>query len=612
MAGQDFHILGLNAYDHDVSACLLLNGEIVVAITKERLTRVKHDAGFYQEVLDYCLDVGGIDLDRVDLIVSNSYLLPIPEIERRLSNTYDPYHMTVREREQARMSPLFLSDDPRIVTCSHHLAHAYSAFAVCPFDEGAVMVVDGIGSYKADALEDIPGGDEAHAAARESESYYRFSGETLECIKKVWMGPTRGLVNDDFVALPGLGALYSRAASYIFGDWNKCGEVMGLAPYGRSEGPRLAEVRSGDLKVHEWPCDLQHPFTAQGDAKWEKSPFRKEWEDLAWRVQDDMERALIARANWLHEQTKTPNLAIAGGVGLNCVANGKIVAETPFRNVFIQPAAGDDGVAIGCAYYGHLALRKKKRHFVMSHAYWGRLYAEADVSDAASGFLVRTTTHRRKTSHAASDAAKLLAAGKTLGWFQGASEFGPRALGNRSILADPRDPAMKDRLNARVKHRQAFRPFAPAVIAERVDEFFEGGHASPFMLLALPVKPEMRAKIPAIVHTDGTARVQTVTRESNPFFHALLEAFGDLTGIPMLLNTSFNIRGEPIVETPKHALQCFLFTHLDVLVIHDWIFEKRAIHRAIFPLVKFGVNLGRNLKSDRLMERAAHRVLGDY
>jgi len=576
MPSGESWILGINAYDHDVSACLLRDGAVVVAIAKERITRAKHDSGFYQEVVDYCLDVAGIGLERVDLVVRNCYIQPVGEMEHRLAYWDFRHHMTPRERAQAESSPLHLAPPPRVIDVSHHLAHAYSAFAVSPFERGAVMVVDGVGSYRADVTEEVPPGDEAPPLAREAESYYRFEGGRLETVRKVWMGPAKGFMSDEFYVMPGLGALYSRVSTYVFGDWNKCGEVMGLAPYGRPDAwpPLLRLEDSGRLEVPDWDERFAHPWLRLGPRAWERSPHREHWADVARRVQEDTERVLIERARWLHAETGEKNLCLAGGVALNCVANGRLVAETPFERVWIQPAAGDDGIALGCAYYGHLARRQGPRTFVMGDAYLGREHDRFDVDEALRPLGVRVLTRRRRVADPVEHAARLLAEGRVIGWFQGRSEFGPRALGNRSILADPRDPAMKDRVNARVKHRQAFRPFAPAVPAERAAEFFEGKCESPFMLLAFRVRPEARARIPAVVHVDGTARVQTVRREHNPRFHALLEAFGRLTGVPLLLNTSFNIRGEPIVEHPIDAVECFLATDLDALVLHDHVVTR--------------------------------------
>ncbi len=609
-AGRELFVLGINAYDHDVSACLLRDGEVVVAIAKERLTRVKHDSGFYQEVVDYCLDAAGIPLERVDLVVRNSYVLPVPEIERRLLHEVRDLYMTLPERIQALRHPLFNARSDRVATVSHHLAHAYSAFAASPFREGAVMVVDGVGSYRSDVTEPVPADCEAHPLAREAESWYAFRDAEVRPIRKVWLEPVRGFLNDEFYNMAGLGALYSRVSAYVFGHWDKCGEVMGLAPYGRPGRDPLLRLEGDRLEVPEWTAGMAHPFLGLTDGEWEGSRARPEWEDLARRVQEDAEGVLLERARRLHEATGAENLCIAGGVGLNCVANGRIVAESPFKRVFIQPAAGDDGIALGCAYYGHLALRGGRRGPALRNAGLGRTYADAEVARAVRTGLVRLSASRRTRADAPARAAGLLAAGKVVGWVQGGSEFGPRALGRRSILADPRDPGMKDHVNARVKHRQSFRPFAPAVPAERAREFFEGEEESPFMLLARKVRPGARDRIPAVVHVDGTARVQTVRREDDPLFHALLTAFDALTGVPVVLNTSFNLRGEPIVETPADAVECFLRSRLDALVVHDQVLEKRFTHALLFPLVRALARARGSLRSEALRERLARGLTG--
>jgi carbamoyltransferase len=276
---------------------------------------------------------------------------------------------------------------------------------------------------------------------------------------------------------------------------------------------------------------------------------------------------------------------MAGGVALNCVANGRVAREAGFENVWIQPAAGDDGIAIGCAYYGWLEILKRRRDFVMEHSYVGKPYSDQEAARELQKFLVRIQVDAVKSENVCRDTAKLLADQKVIGWFQDRSEFGPRALGNRSLIADPRKPEMKDILNSRVKHRQAFRPFAPIVLAERMKEVFEGDEDSPFMLIAKPVRPEWRDKIPAIVHVDGTARVQTVREQTNPMLYRLLKEFEALTGVPVLINTSFNIKGEPIVETPQDAVNCFLNTGVDHLVMHDTIVSKNAMHKVVAPVV---------------------------
>lgn len=586
MAKQHTYILGINAYDHDVSACLLRDGEIAFAIAKERISRDKHDTGFYQEVIDYCLQAEGIALQDVDLIVRNCYVLPVEDMEERLTYEDIPEFMDTKEREQASKSPLYRAKSDKMVTVSHHLAHAYSAFAACPFEEGVVMIVDGVGNYACDVREPGQLTENVNPLARESESYYRFKGAQLETLKKVWLEPARGFLSDEFFFMGGLGALYSRVSSYIFSDWNKCGEVMGLAPYGRPDrlGP-LLHLQDGCLVVPEWTSALDKLWLPDVDKEWEESANKAHWEDMAWRVQHDTETVLLERARWLRETTGAKNLVVAGGVGLNCVANGRIVREAGFDNVWIQPAAGDDGIAIGCAYYGHLAIRKQPRSFVMRHAHLGKAYGQDDLDAALRAPLARIETKSSLSEDVCAEAARLLAEGNVLGWFQGRSEFGPRALGNRSILADPRSVAMKDKLNKRVKHRQAFRPFAPIVLAERAFEIFEGDEESPFMLVAMRVRPAWQASIPAVVHVDGTARVQTVRRDTNERLYRLLLEFEALTGVPVLVNTSFNVKGEPIVETPRDAVDCFLSTGIDQLVVNDTLITKNALHTVISPIV---------------------------
>jgi carbamoyltransferase len=587
MPKKHTYVLGLNTYDHDVSACLLRDGEIAFAIAKERITREKHATGFYKEVIDYCLNAEGITLEDVDLVVRNCYIMPVEEMEKRLVYQDMPGFLSEPERPITAKDPLFRGRSNKVVTISHHLAHAYSAFAACPFEEGAIMIVDGVGSYRSDISEKDPLSETVDPLARESESYYKFKGSELSLLKKVWLHPSRGFLSDEFYNMPGLGALYSRASSYIFGDWNKCGELMGLAPYGRPNQIKpLMEIKNGELHVPDWSDDFDQPWLMDSGKKWETSPSMRHWEDLAWRVQDDTEKVLMARAKWLRETTGAKNLCLAGGVALNCVANGKLAREAGFENVWIQPAAGDDGIAIGCAYYGHLALQKKPRSSVINHAYFGKAYTDDEVREFTEKLPVRIATSVTHSNDICADTAKALSEGNVIGWFQGRSEFGPRALGNRSILADPRTPEMKDILNSRVKHRQPFRPFAPIVLAERASEIFEGDHDSPYMLLAKNVYPKWREKIPAIVHVDGTARVQTIKPETNERLYRLLKEFEKITGVPVLINTSFNVKGEPIVETPQHAVECFLTTGIDYLAIHDLLISKNPFHKVLSPIFK--------------------------
>jgi len=586
------HVLGLNKYDHDVSAVLLRDGVPVAAICKERLTREKNAGGAPDVAVGYCLKAAGIRLADVDVIVQNSYALNIEELEQDLLSRVHALHMPPDERALVLASPLFRNADA--VTISHHLAHAYSAFAPSPFEEGAVMVIDGVGSHRRDVTENIPAADTGHAADRESESYYVFRGTEIECVGKEWLRATPGTLSEDFTKLAGLGAVYSRVSEYVFGNWNKCGEVMGLAAYGkaRDDLPPLVGVHPAGRQdgrtwaVPMWPEWLHNPWVppqegdltpAQEQAAWEASPHQQEWRDLCRRVQTDLEEALLERARRLHAETGMKRLVIAGGVALNCVANARIADETPFDEVWVQPAAGDSGVSLGCALYGELAVAGRPRRYVMGTDGLGVRYSAADVDAALATRFISKCVRSRRVDDVARETAKILAAGKVVGWFQGGAELGPRSLGQRSIVCDPRDAEAKRRLNATVKHRQEFRPFAPAVPEEVADEWFEPGPASSHMLFVRTIRKDRLAQLPAVAHVDGTARLQTVVREQRPEFHALLEAFGRETGVPVLVNTSFNIKGEPIVETPLDAILCFLGTDIDVLVLEDRIVEKRAL-----------------------------------
>ena len=351
-------------------------------------------------MIDYCLEAEGITLDDVDLIVRNCYILPVPEMEERLVYQDMPGFLPEFERADAAKHPLYLSHQDKVVTISHHLAHAYSAFAVSPFEDGVVMIVDGVGSYRSDVMEAFPASDTATPLARESESYYKFSGTSLECLKKVWMEPDRGFLSDEFYNMPGLGALYSRASTYIFGDWNKCGELMGLAPYGRRDQVKhLLELSpTASSTCRTGPRSSSSPTSSTAPATGKRSPSMRHWEDLAWRVQDDTENVLLARARWLRETTGAKNLCIAGGVALNCVANGRVAREAGFDNVWIQPAAGDDGIAIGCAYYGWLEVLKQRRalrdgSFLCRQA----LYRAGRRDGDAAEFLVRIQTEAKRS-----------------------------------------------------------------------------------------------------------------------------------------------------------------------------------------------------------------------
>jgi carbamoyltransferase len=611
------YVLGINKYDHDVSAVLLRDGLPVAGIPKERITREKNAAGAPDVAIGYCLKAAGIRLDDVDLVVQNCYALSVPEMERDLLSRVHDLHLPAEERDMALASPLFMNPDA--VTISHHLAHAYSAFAASPFEEGAVMVVDGVGSHRRDAGDPVPGEPPGHPSDRESESYYVFRGTELTPVHKEWLPVTPGVLSEDFTKQPGLGAVYSRVSEYVFAHWNKCGEVMGLAAFGkeRADLPPLVGVRDGATwALLMWPEWLRNPWIPPEDAEgnrkderrlWERSPHQEEWRDLCWRVQTDLEETLLARARALHEETGMKDLVISGGVALNCVANARIATETPFERVWVQPAAGDTGIALGCALYGEVAHLGEPRRYVMGTDGLGITYGDEEIDAALRTPPFGPFLRVRRARDVAAETARELANGKVVGWMQAGAEFGPRALGQRSILCDPRDPRSKERLNARVKHRQAFRPFAPAVLEEKVDEWFEPGPMSTHMLFIRDLRADRKDAIPAVVHVDGTARLQTVSAEQRPEFHALISAFERETGVPIVVNTSFNVRGEPIVETPEDALLCFLGTDMDVLVVGDRIVEKRLL----FPLLR-RLLLELYANKQKTAEEAARSILSRY
>ena len=402
------------------------------------------------------------------------------------------------------------------------------------------------------------------------------------------MEPDRGFLSDEFYNMPGLGALYSRASTYIFGDWNKCGELMGLAPYGRKEQVRhLLELTDGSLHVPHWTTEFKQPYVMDSEGKWETSPSMRHWEDLAWRVQDDTENVLLARARWLRETTGAKNLVHRRRRRAELRRQWPRGAGGRIRKC-LDPAGGRRRWHRDRLRLLRLAGNSEAAPLVRDGSFLCRqaLSAIEEIEKATEKFLVRIQITAARSDDICRDTAKLLADQQVIGWFQGGSEFGPRALGNRSLLADPRKPEMKDILNSRVKHRQPFRPFAPIVLAERAREIFEGEEDSPFMLIAKRVRPEWRDRIPAIVHVDGTARVQTVREQTNPVLYRLLKEFEALTGVPVLINTSFNVKGEPMVETPRDAVICFLTTGIDHLVLHDTLVSKNAMHRIVGPLVE--------------------------
>jgi carbamoyltransferase len=540
-------VLGLNRGNHEASACIVRDGRLEVAIAAERLSRVKHDGGHVWEAVRYCCRAAGTTHEKIDLVVQNAYMYDL-EAHDRLSAS----------RGRCNEEVDFLSQFPRVQTIGHHLAHAECGAALAPYQDAAVMVVDGIGQSLPDGL-------------AEAESYYALKSGKLDCLHQ-----RLGTLKRDglgFHSFDSIGGAYSAVSSYLFGHWNRCGKVMGLAPYGGGHalGKDIFRVSGLDLE-----CNLDFRHLLDQDA----IKLANGWEsvdqtlaDVAWAIQEQTESALVQLATELHNRVQVPNLILTGGVALNCVANQRITDETPFERIFVTPAAGDDGIAIGCAFHGAHEAASRSFFFELAHPFYGVEYPASEMTavlDAEVGISYQAPVNLL------SIVAARIAEGKTVGWFQGASAMGPRALGNRSILADPRSPLMKAHLNDKVKHRESFRPFAGAVLAARASDYCEGDVERPYMTFAARMRPEFVEELPAIVHVDGTCRIQTVSRDHNQRFHDLIEAFGRQTGLPILLNTSFNRKDEPIVETPADALRCFMASDLDLLVLGDYLVQKQS------------------------------------
>ncbi|HVB85428.1 MAG TPA: carbamoyltransferase C-terminal domain-containing protein [Candidatus Dormibacteraeota bacterium] len=576
-------VLGINAYHANASAAIVVDGRLVAAVEEERLNRVKYAAGFPARAIQFCLDRAGARLTDVDHVA-----IPRDPWARLGTKLRFAIRMPRFALERARVLKKFAGIQEELAAAfdlapdslraqfhriEHHTAHLASAFFVSPFDQAAVLSADGLGDFASSMCA---------------------SGQ----------GPKMQILGE--VAFPhSLGMYYTALTQYLgfwkFGDEYK---VMGLAAYGRPEF--LEEFRhivraDGPLSfklglkyfVHQshgaemtWrdanrPPELGRLFspyleTRLGPARKPEEPLTQRHYNLAATMQAALEEVLVQHWNALAKKTKQKSLCMAGGVAFNCLANGKIFDNSPFENLYVQPAAGDAGLSVGAAFAVEHQVLGKPRQFVMDHAYWGPQFSPTQIRAAVNGASAEDVD----ISELAEDellqsTARHIAEGKIVGWFQGAAEWGPRALGNRSILADPRRPEMKDILNRRIKHREIFRPFAPSIVEEATGEFFERTNPSPFMTFAYPVRPEKRSVIPAPTHVDGTARLQTVSRAANPLYWKLLRKLGDLTGVPVSLNTSFN-DNEPIVCRPEEALECFRRTRMDVLVLGNFVLERKS------------------------------------
>jgi carbamoyltransferase len=574
------NILGINAYHGDASAALVIDGQLIAAVEEERFTRLKHDTAFPHHAIRFCLDQAGLaphDLDHIALSRD-----PFANLGKRVAHAVkDRAGRQVATRRAGNLRKILAAkrtlanglDVPlkalkaRTHFVEHHLAHIASSYYVSPFDRAAVLSIDGFG----------------------------------DMISAMWGVGAGGRISArGEVAFPhSLGVYYTAVTQYLgFPNYGDEYKVMGLASLGE---PRYLDefrriVRSDGLGYDLGLEFFRHHIEGAG-MTWDggspdlpplwgpgmeellgparrsaAEPLGTRHQDIAATLQARLEEVMLGMLRELHARSGLTTLCLAGGVALNCVVNGKIFDETPFTDLYIQPAAYDGGTSIGAAYYVQHQKLGAPRGFVMDHAYWGPEFSDERMRAALHGAGV--VGKELPTDEVVSRTADALAEGAVVGWYQGRLEFGPRALGNRSILTDPRRHDMQDILNARIKHREPFRPFAPAILEERTGEYFEKRYPSPFMLLTYPVRPEKRDEIPAPTHVDGTGRLQTVRRDQNERYYDLISAFDARTGVPVLLNTSFN-ENEPICCTPEEAVDTFVRTKMDLLVLGNQLVEKR-------------------------------------
>lgn len=568
-------ILGINCYLHDSSACLISDGRIVAFAEEERFNRDKHCGCFPKLAIEYCLREANIrfsDIDHVayywnpwiGLVERAMYMMKSPARtfggggrktggQASVGAWSDMINLKKKIAHEFGMYPSKI----RLHYVHHHLAHAASTFFVSPFETADIITID---------------------AAGEWDTCMKLTGEAnqIHAVQKLSCPQSLGNVYGALTQYLGYQLSYDE------------GKVMGLASYGhdtyRDFFDRLVvPTDDGLFRVDDScfnMCSLRQPtlygrkiVEQFGPPRGKKEPITKHHEDIASSLQHMTDRVGLHLAKTLHARTGNKNLCLAGGVALNSVMNGHILLNGPYEKVFIQPAAADNGTSLGCALYLYHSILGQPRNFVMEHAYWGPGFSDRECEEA----LQRRRVPYRRVENAEATAAKWIADGRIIGWFQGRMEVGPRALGNRSIVADPRRAEMKDILNARVKHREAYRPFAPSCLAEKAAQYFDShGHPSPYMLLVFDVLPDKRSVLPAITHVDNTGRLQTVTRGENARYYKLIEEFEKLTGVPVILNTSFNVMGEPIVCTPDDAVRCYVGTGIDCLVLGNFVAEKPA------------------------------------
>ena len=584
------NIIGLNAFHGDSAACLFRNGTMLAAAEEERFRRIKHWAGFPSQAIEYCLDAHNLSLSDINIIAINTDPKAARFKKVRYALSGQASLALIREklltREKRKSLEGHLKEtfpghgfNGKIEYVEHHLAHLASAYSVSPYNNASIISVDGFGDFA-------------------SAAWGFGSDRTIDLQKRIYFPHSLGI--------------FYQAMTQFLGFWNYGDEykLMGLAPYGKpvysAEMDQVVAMRENGgftlnldyFQHHRQPIGYQWdngaPRVSQlysekltdllGPPRLTHEPLSEHHHNIAHSIQDAYERVLFHMLNCLHREHRVDNLAIAGGCGMNSVANGKIHLHTPYQNIYVQSAAGDAGGAIGAAVVAGQRHRVKS-DFVMSHAYWGCSYSDAELKQVIENKQAELEqAHCAVTLSVDEDelidlVSNHIIDGKVIGWFQGAMEWGPRALGNRSILGDPRRTDMKDILNIKIKRRESFRPFAPSVLREHVKDWFESDADVPFMMKVFQIKPDQRASIPAVTHVDGSGRLQTVTSDTNQRYYRLIHAFYEKTGVPMLLNTSFN-ENEPVVCTPDEAMACFLRTNMDVLVLGENIITRSIPERS--------------------------------
>ena len=570
------NILGISCFYHDAAAALLKDGQLVAAAHEERFTRKKHDQDFPAHAIRYCLQEGGIRPDEIDYI--GFYDKPFIKFERLLTTYIATFpkslpsflkSMPVWLNEKLWIPQKIreeLGEQAKILFIEHHLSHAASAFFVSPFSEAAILTADGVGEWETTTM---------------------------------GMGRDSTLTLEQSIHFPhSLGLLYSAFTYYLGFRVNSAEyKVMGLAPYGK---PIYADLildklvtvqEDGSFWMNMKYFGYDYGLTMTNKHFHElfgalprapESALTQFHKDVAASLQFVTDTIMLQMTTALHKKTGSENLCLAGGVALNCVSNSKILASSGFKNIFIQPAAGDAGGSVGAAFYIYHILLKNKRSYTWSNNFLGPEYADEKIEQCLTQLGLHAELYERDAL--LQKTAQYIADQQVVGWFQGRMEFGPRSLGARSILADARNPENYSRVNLKIKFRESFRPFAPTVMWERMKEYFEFDQPSPYMLFVAQVRSDRRT-IPAVTHVDGSARLQTITREDHPLYYDLIAAFEKLTGCPVIINTSFNVRGEPIVCAPLDAIKCFFRTDMDFLVLGSYILDKQKIKASGYQML---------------------------